>query len=163
MRVPRVRFTTWRMMVATAVLAVLCSSLPYPFAAPLTTLTTVVLVVLIFAIPTRREDPKLFKGVLLLVLITALAAVAQQSYSLWLHASSYRRLSLHHARCEMTCRQQIQSLDKDPGRVGGGDRWASQRPRWLQWSEYHGHLKLSYDHAARNPWLSVEPDPPQPL
>jgi hypothetical protein len=61
MRLPGLKVTTWRMMAATAVLAVFCSSLPYPFAAPLTTLTGVVLVVLIFAIPTRREDPRLFK------------------------------------------------------------------------------------------------------
>jgi hypothetical protein len=29
-------------------------------------------------------------------------------------------------------------------------------------ADYHDHLKEKYRRAARSPWLSVEPDPPEP-
>lgn len=32
----------------------------------------------------------------------------------------------------------------------------------LAWAEYHESLALKYEHAARYPWLPVEPDPPEP-
>ena len=28
--------------------------------------------------------------------------------------------------------------------------------------EYHDNMAIKYDHAARYPWLPVEPDPPEP-
>ena len=29
-------------------------------------------------------------------------------------------------------------------------------------ADYHGRLRRKYEHAARNPWLSVAPDQPEP-
>ncbi len=29
-------------------------------------------------------------------------------------------------------------------------------------TDYHTHLKLKYERAARYPWLPLEPDPPEP-
>jgi hypothetical protein len=34
-------------------------------------------------------------------------------------------------------------------------------PLWRR-VDYHAHLKEKYRRAARSPWLSVEPDPPEP-
>jgi hypothetical protein len=33
---------------------------------------------------------------------------------------------------------------------------------WCKEAEWHRQLKAKYDHAARYPWLPVEPDPPEP-
>jgi hypothetical protein len=53
-------------------------------------------------------------------------------------------------------------------------RWTSQRegrPASCPWpakppfvpaiADYHEAMRLKYEHAARYPWLSVEPDPPE--
>jgi hypothetical protein len=159
-RLPGFRLTMLRMMVATAILAVLCASLPYPFADPIATLTSAVLVASILVVPGRHQDPRLFKGVLLLAIITVLTVVGWESYSLWQNAARYRRLHLHHTWCESVCEQRIRSFDKDPREAGSKAHWAIERRRSLQWVEYHGQLRQIYDYAARHPWLPVEPDPP---
>jgi hypothetical protein len=150
------------MVVLIAAVAVICSSLPHPLADPIATSTAAVLMALILSILGRRQDPRLFRAVLLLATMIAAAAVARQSYSLWMRAQRYRRLSDHHMRLEMLSSRQIESLDRDPWKAGGRGGWARTRPRWLQWVEYHRLLKIKYDKIARHAWRPVEPDPEPP-
>ena len=120
MRTPRLRLTIWRMMVATAVVATLCSGLPYPFADPIAASAAAILTASILAILGRRQNPRLFKTVLLLAVVTVLAAGTQGVSSLRRRAERYRRLSEYHAGCESFYKKQIQAVDEEPWQAGGG-------------------------------------------
>ena len=141
MRVPRVRLTIWRMVVMIAAVAVICGSFPDPTADLFAVSTAVVLMALILSFLGRRQDPRLFRAVLLVAMMVAAAAAARESYSLWMRARRYRRLSHFHAWCEIVILQQIDSLDRDPSKAGGGTDWVRARPRWLQGLEYERLLK----------------------
>jgi hypothetical protein len=102
MRLPRVRFTIWRMMVAVAVLAVL------------------------------------------------LASVVWAARMAWL-SKSYRghAFSLGLIEADTT-----RSLTLTMGKRG--------KAKLRRYQEYFRSLRLKYEHAARYPWLPVEPDRSEP-
>jgi hypothetical protein len=36
------------------------------------------------------------------------------------------------------------------------------RAKWKRRADYHAAMRRKYEQAAMNPWLAVEPDPPEP-
>jgi hypothetical protein len=45
---------------------------------------------------------------------------------------------------------------------GGSVRGIAPPPKAIRAREYHSRMAENYRHAARYPWLPVEPDPPEP-
>lgn len=60
---------------------------------------------------------------------------------------------LHRRRVEFLHVAEIEDAMAELGRL------SSVRAEWI---EYHRRLATKYRRAARYPWLSVEPDPPEP-
>ena len=70
-------------------------------------------------------------------------------------ASEYRRLYARHSA-------EAQRFSEEASRAlvlrNARDRYV----RASRLADYHAHLEAKYQHAAHNPWLPVEPDPPPP-
>ena len=68
----------------------------------------------------------------------------------------FERIADHH-------RAEFQRLARRLPQIGYGDPFDDPilGPVWRR-LEWHEPMRLKYEHAARYPWLPVEPDPPEP-
>jgi hypothetical protein len=98
---------------------------------------------------------------MIVVAVVALSIAAEQMRRKSAH---YRERIERHAKIERACRETAARLplmkpsDFAPY-CGQMVRAMLRSPRL---AAYHADLRRKYEHAARYPWLFVEPDPPEP-
>jgi hypothetical protein len=95
------------------------------------------------------------------VAVLACLICGAQTVSRW---RLYRKLARSHAAHEMRIRAEVApSLEfrREYGTLGCGVFSAGVEAD-CERAEWHCQLKLKYEMAARHPWLSVEPDLPEP-
>jgi hypothetical protein len=87
-------------------------------------------------------------------MMIVVAVVAILFWAIWLGARihAFRWMAKYHEARRWT--QVIDTTSR--GIDSRGEVISSERDRW------HAALAAKYDHAARYPWLSVEPDPIEP-
>src|SRR5262245_11372892 len=91
----------------------------------------------------------------MLMALVAIAALIMAGAVLLKRSSEFRSLAEEQADSEMGS---LEYADDARGERGDPQRVA----RGEQMAAYHRELKIKYERAARYPWLSVEPDPPEP-
>jgi hypothetical protein len=95
------------------------------------------------------------------VAVVALSVAGEQMRR---RAVRYRGLAERHAKIELVCRRTAARLPlmkpSDYGAFCGG--MARNIRRSPRLAAYQADLRRKYEHAARYPWLPVEPDPPEP-
>jgi hypothetical protein len=126
MRLPRVRFTVRRLMIAVAVVAVLIGA----------------------GISVRRS-----------IFLSREAAACSGFESFWRDQGHYsRKAAEDYSRIakmstDSNFASELRGLARDS---------AEQAEHDVERADYFGRLKAKYEAAVRRPWLSVEPDPPNP-
>jgi hypothetical protein len=91
----------------------------------------------------------------MLMALVAIAALIMAGGVLVKRSSEFRALAEEQADSEMASLEyagDARGERGDPQRVARGEQMAA----------YHRELRIKYERAARYPWLSVEPDPPEP-
>ena len=88
------------------------------------------------------------------MVVAAVAALTVASVRLRERSLAYRRQAEHHAWL-------VASRDYVVVDMGGmyGDNYGRLSKRGIA---YHSAMARKYRHAARYPWLPIEPDPPEP-
>lgn len=107
----------------------------------------------------RARLPRVRFTVRRLMVVVAVAAVAIGGAA-WVVrvgrlASDYRRL---HARHSSEVQRYHEEASKALRSRNGRDRYVLAS----RLADYHARLESKYGHAAHNPWLPVDPDPPPP-
>jgi hypothetical protein len=101
------------------------------------------------------------------VAVVAVACgLAVEGPRLWTLRGQYLGLAEKYGYWEMRCngsaelRQELTyvSLSQPRGPEPSPERLAKMKAR----GAHYGRLRAKYEHAARHPWLAVEPDPPAP-
>jgi hypothetical protein len=102
----------------------------------------------------------------LIVLVAAVAASLGgliEYRGLTRKAAEYRAKAEDHAGIEQTLRAIIEkSGPNSPIDISPGDGIRSKRFTAKVVAEFEAALSRKYERAARSPWLTVEPDPPEP-
>jgi hypothetical protein len=90
-----------------------------------------------------------------LMLVVALAALSVWGVKLWGQSRYYLRLAQSYKYGEYLCRIQAAL----PGSAAQPPERAAQL---LAEADHNAAMARKYERAARNPWLPVEPDSPEP-
>jgi hypothetical protein len=88
--------------------------------------------------------------ILHLMILVVVAGVSLVYYIDYQYASRYDRLAAYHD-------QKWAEAEKP---VEGRCTWVEHPHPAL--ADYHARMSRKYRHAARNPWVPVTPDPPEP-
>jgi hypothetical protein len=79
-------------------------------------------------------------------------------------AAEYRARAEEHAGIEQTLRTIIEKSGPNPPvDISPGNGLRSKRFTAQALADHEAALRLKYERAACYPWLSVEPDPPEPV
>ena len=89
-----------------------------------------------------------------------MALVAILALAIWLGVMLKRSHDFRVLAAEQAEAEQLSMAYADEARGMNGDE--QRVARGEQMAAYHRALKEKYDRAAGRPWLSVEPDPPEP-
>jgi hypothetical protein len=90
--------------------------------------------------------------------LVALAALLLIGLVLWRRSEEYRRRAESHDSLLWSVLPVAIDEAASPGRLGGGLSVGAL----LRQAKYHHEMSRKYWRAAARPWLSVEPDPPEP-
>lgn len=72
---------------------------------------------------------------------------------------AYQEQAIRHAKSEVFSRRAMEFLVKDEARSIVYD--LAQWTRWRNEVTYHARMRRKYEAAVKQPWLPVEPDPPE--
>ena len=92
------------------------------------------------------------------MVVVLIIAVAIGAKVLRNRASEYRRIALDH-RLAAVALNRVQKFEML--QIDGTLRDIEQPPN-LVLVDFHNRMSKKYEHAARYPWLPVDPDPPDP-
>jgi hypothetical protein len=101
------------------------------------------------------------------MIAVAAVAVMLAAVALFRRHLSLRERGDYHARREgdLASRARVLgqlALDYADRRIPGAAQWRAHAACEAEIGAWHARLKEKYRHAARYPWLAIEPDPPEP-
>jgi hypothetical protein len=91
------------------------------------------------------------------MLVVALAAVSVWGLKLWRLSTDYATRARRHQAAEALYRLAAVELSSSPALY---EQTPGSIP--LSTADYHAAMARKYERAAPFPWLTVEPDPPEP-
>ena len=96
------------------------------------------------------------------MVVVAVVGTSVGAAMLAIRSRTYAALAALHTKSELECRRVVEAFK---GRGFDGEIWSdaiAYARRCRRLVPYHAALRHKYEHAARTPWLPVEPDPPEP-
>ena len=161
MTITTLRFTMRGMMIAVAIAAIGCASVPFLLVDPVSTLVVAALIAAIPAVALRGRNKAILAGALSLACLAGLAATVDESLSLWRDAGLHRRLANRHALRRDIISNNFSYVDRLCKAASGPalDRYKDIQGQMVIFSEHDARMFARYDRAARRPWVRVEPEP----
>jgi hypothetical protein len=99
-----------------------------------------------------------------LMIIVALLALAAGVIVMLIQSERYRQRAVYHSKMEADTQKMMGFYRGDMVLIKGAAR--ENFPDLLDKSTrrnlYHSEMKRKWEDAVKHPWLSVEPDPPEP-
>ena len=99
-----------------------------------------------------------------LMVAVAIIALLSGVIALLIQSERYRQRAVYHSKMETDAEHLMNFYRGDLVMKRGEDRedFPAKLARFTKKNIYHSEMKRKWEGAARRPWISVEPDPPQP-
>jgi hypothetical protein len=94
--------------------------------------------------------------------MAAVVAVSLCAWMLIIRSRSFAALAVSHAEGEKESRRIVEASEGMRFDPTIWKDWIAYARRSRRLLLYHAALRRKYELASRRPWLSVEPDPPEP-